>query len=128
MKPCAVQTISLTFMIERTQQVCFPSPPSFPNSILLGLGFSLVCGSLEIDLWQVYVSDSFSSRTAQNSLVNVCGPSDCDFQISKLFFIFLLLDYNFHTGKAFDFPRLFFFNRSQSPFCTLLVQRPYSPG
>ena len=32
---------------------------------------------------------------------------------------------NFYTGKAFDFPRLFFVYRSQSLFCTLPVQRPY---
>ena len=43
----------LIFMTERTQQVYFPSPPSFLTWILLGLGFSLVGGCLEIDLWQV---------------------------------------------------------------------------
>ena len=52
-KICPVQTFSLICMTERTQQVYFPSPPSFLTSILLGLGFSLVGGCLEIDLWQV---------------------------------------------------------------------------
>ena len=32
----------------------FPSPPSFLPLIWLGLGFSHVCGSLEMDLWQIY--------------------------------------------------------------------------
>ena len=37
----------------------------------------------------------------------------------------LLPDYNFDTGKAFDFPRLFLVYRSQSLFCTLPPQRLY---
>ena len=44
---------SLIFMTERTQQVYFPSSPPFLASILVGLGFSLVCGFLEKDLWKV---------------------------------------------------------------------------
>ena len=50
---CTVQTISSIFMNEQTEQVYFPSPPSLLTSNLVGLGFSLVCDSLEIDLWQV---------------------------------------------------------------------------
>ena len=41
-------------MTDRTQPVYFPSPPSFLPLILLGFGFSLVSGFLEIDLWQVH--------------------------------------------------------------------------
>ena len=44
MKDCAVQSISLIFMTERTQ-VYFPSPPSFLAPNFLGLWFSLVYGS-----------------------------------------------------------------------------------
>ena len=44
MKDCAVQSISLIFMTERTQ-VYFPSPPSFLAPNFLGLWFLLVYGS-----------------------------------------------------------------------------------
>ena len=45
MKDCAVQSISLILMTERTQQVYFPSPPPFLAPNFLGLWFSLVYGS-----------------------------------------------------------------------------------
>ena len=45
----------LIFMTERTQQVYISSSPSFLTSILLGRGFLLVGGCLEIDLWQVHL-------------------------------------------------------------------------
>ena len=45
MKDCTVQLISLILITERTQQVYFPSPPSFLAPNFLGLWFSLVYGS-----------------------------------------------------------------------------------
>ena len=54
MKDCAIQSISLIFMTVQTHQVYFPSPPSFLAPNFLGLRFSLLYGSMQIDLWQVY--------------------------------------------------------------------------